>query len=125
MTGGPCVLIVDDDPQIQLLAGHLLRAAGYDVLHADGADTARLVAGGRVPDVILMDVMLGADDGVSLGAELVATAAGAPRLVFLTGTTQAGQHERISRTASAGVLQKPFDPTTFVASLQALLRAGR
>jgi CheY-like chemotaxis protein len=114
------VLIVDDDPEIRLIAGHLLRAAGHFVAEAeDGAAAADALDRHR-PDILLMDLMLGAEDGVETAAALLRGSAARPRLIFLTGATQPAQRARMDAAGAAGILEKPFDPATFVAHFESL-----
>lgn len=116
------VLLVDDDPEIRLLAGHLLRAAGHDVAEAEDSASATAALDERTPDVLLMDVMLGDEDGVEVAAALFrSTAMVRPRLIFLTASTLAAQVERMQAAGAAGILQKPFDPATFVQALDTIL----
>jgi CheY-like chemotaxis protein len=114
------ILLVDDDPEIRLLAGHLLRGAGHEVIDAADAESARRTVAAGCPDVLLMDVKLGAADGVALGAELVTGCGALTRLVFLTGATRQDQLQRMTETAAAGVVHKPFDPGAFVTAVETM-----
>jgi DNA-binding response OmpR family regulator len=58
------VLIVEDDEDMVRLATHWLERAGYEVaLAADGQKALKALAAGRLPDVVLLDVMLPKTDG--------------------------------------------------------------
>lgn len=115
------VLLVDDDPEIRLIVTHLLRPAGYVVDEAEDARGAADAMSAATPDVILMDVMLGDDDGVDAAAALFrAMAAPAPRLIFLTGAVRAEQFERMNAAGAAGIIHKPFDPGSFLALFERL-----
>ena len=109
------VLVIDDDPDVSLLARLQLEHAGFDVslaaTAAEGLAQARAVG----PDVVLLDWMLPDGDGIGLLAGLrseLATAA--VPVVMVT----ARSHESDQRTAwEAGVvdyLTKPFDGTELV-----------
>lgn len=116
------ILIVDDDPEIRLLAGFLLRNAGHVVTEAATADEARTAAAEDALDVVLMDVMLGEDDGVAVAASLPVAPS---HVIFLTGATRPEQVARINDAGAAGIIHKPFDPSVFVeriAELTAVLR---
>jgi CheY-like chemotaxis protein/HPt (histidine-containing phosphotransfer) domain-containing protein len=119
------VLLVDDDPEICLMVTHLLRGAGYVVDEAHDAAAAAAALGHALPDVILMDVMLDAEDGVEAAAALFRSIAGPPpRLVFLTGAVRAEQFERMNAAGAAGIIHKPFDPESFLALFERLIGAG-
>lgn len=116
------VLIVDDDPQIRLIASHLLRAAGHDVAEAGDGGAAADALDRHCPDILLMDLLLGAEDGVETAAALLRGSAARPRLIFLTGATRPEQRARMEAAGAAGILEKPFDPSTFVTDFESLAR---
>jgi DNA-binding NarL/FixJ family response regulator len=65
------LLIVDDDARFRALARTTALAAGLTVVgEAADAREARALAAALGPDLVLVDVHLGADDGVALAAEL-------------------------------------------------------
>jgi two-component system, OmpR family, KDP operon response regulator KdpE len=118
------ILIVDDDPEIRLIAGFLLRTAGHDVREADDAAAAAAACAAAVPDVVLMDVLLGAADGIAVAARLLPGLRPVPALVFLTGASRPDQLERMRDAAPAGIIGKPFDPASFVTTLMRCVEAA-
>ena len=69
----PSVLIIDDDPTFREMAGHLLIAAGLEVVgEADGAEAGMSVAEATRPDAILLDVMLPDGNGATAAADFTA-----------------------------------------------------
>jgi two-component system, chemotaxis family, chemotaxis protein CheY len=114
------VLIVDDDADIRLLAGFLLRGAGHAVSEADDAASARDRFTLNRPDLVLMDVVLGDEDGVELAGELRGIDADA-RIVFLTGSTGQSEQDRMHAMSPTGVLHKPFEPAGFLTALDSIL----
>jgi CheY-like chemotaxis protein len=115
------ILLVDDDAAIRLLAGFLLRQDGFEVVEAVDTAGALSACSEGVPAVIVMDVMLGDEDGVA-AAELLRqrTGAAAPRLIFLTGATRPDQLRRLDATAAA-VIRKPFDAESFASTVRRVL----
>lgn len=64
---GHTVLVVDDDPQVRELLDEYLSYRGYRVFQAGDAGTLRQLLDERgVPDVVLMDLRLPGEDGLSL-----------------------------------------------------------
>lgn len=118
------ILLVDDDAEIRLIAGFVLRAAGHTVVEADGAAAAAAALAEAPADVMLMDVMLGDDDGVAVAMRLCAAVRDPPRLVFLTGASRPDQVQRLHAARPIGVLHKPFDASTLESELQRLLDAA-
>jgi CheY-like chemotaxis protein len=116
------VLIVDDDPEIVLVAAAALRAAGHDVATASGIAEAAALAAAYRPVVVLLDVMLGEEDGLA-GLEVIAAACGCP-VIFLTGHGGEAAEQRMAESGAAGVIAKPFDPFELPHLVGALLAGG-
>ena len=58
------LLVVDDDPQIRLMARLQLEKAGYEVVEAeDGGRALALLQNGIEPDAVLLDLMMPNVDG--------------------------------------------------------------
>lgn len=71
----PRVFVVDDQPSFRRAARAVITAAGYDFGgEADSASTAMTaLSSDPPPDLVLVDVNLGADSGIELTRTLVAT----------------------------------------------------
>lgn len=120
------VLLVDDDPEIRLIVTHLLNGAGYDVDEAPDARAASAAASAAKPDIVLMDVMLGSEDGVDAAAALLrAMTPPLPRVIFLTGAVRAEQFERMNAAGAAGIIHKPFDPDSFLSLFERIALISR
>ena len=99
--------MVDDDASIRLLCRINLELEGFRVAEAESVAGAREAVAGERPGVVVLDLLLGADDAGGLLDELHDD--GLP-VILLTGTTDA---ERYAGRASE-VLPKPFEPLTLV-----------
>jgi DNA-binding response OmpR family regulator len=64
------VLVVDDEPMLRNLLSRLLRMEGYDVLEAADGDAALEVVAAQAPDLVLLDVMMPARDGIDVLGDL-------------------------------------------------------
>lgn len=60
------ILIIDDDPSIQLLYEEELSEEGYDVISSDGEKDVLQLIDAKRPDIILLDLILGSRSGLSL-----------------------------------------------------------
>jgi two-component system, OmpR family, phosphate regulon response regulator OmpR len=69
----PHVLVVDDDQKIRDLLGRYLFENGFRVTIAADAGTARAAMRGLAFDLILLDVMMPGESGLSLAQHLKAT----------------------------------------------------
>ena len=99
-------LIVDDSEEFLASAERLLAVQGLDVvgLAASGADALRLAVQLR-PEVALVDVHLGDEDGLEV-AQRLATEAPATRVVLISTHPEADLAELVAGTPAAGFLAK-------------------
>jgi two-component system, NarL family, nitrate/nitrite response regulator NarL len=99
-------LIVDDSEEFLASASRLLGAQGMFVVGcATTGDSALRLAGDLRPDVALVDVELGDEDGIVLSHELVARAP-ATRVVLISSYNGDDLGESISESPAAGFLPK-------------------
>lgn len=113
------VLIAEDDPLLRVLLATILRDEGYRILQAaDGVRTVRLLAEYNV-DVLLLDVNLGRDDGVSLGHELRDQHPGLP-IALMSGDSSAPEAMVRARGFTTSFLAKPFTPERVAATIEVL-----
>ena len=100
----PTILVVDDDASLRLLCRVNLELDGYNVLEARSvADAEEAVAAGTV-DLFLLDVHVGADDGLALMRSLRAREHGAPVVLF-TGSAILDPQ---TIAEADGIVPKPF-----------------
>lgn len=114
MTGGHRILIVEDNEANQLLASSVLEREGYSVDLAASSDQALAVIADHSPDLILMDVQLPGQDGLSFTRRLKSDPAtsGIP-VVALTALAMMGDRERTLEAGCSGYIAKPIDTRTF------------
>ncbi len=117
------VLVVDDDPALRELLSDYLASNGLAVeAVGDGVAMRRALAKG-MPGVIVLDLMLPGEDGLSLAREL-RTQSTVPILML------SARGEEIDRVVGLEVgaddyLAKPFGPRELLARLRALLRRSQ
>jgi DNA-binding NtrC family response regulator len=98
--GVPTVLIVDDDASLRLLCRVNLELDGYNVLEAPSVAALAV----DVVDLFLLDVHIGADDGLALMRSLRDREHGAPVVLF----TGSAQLDPATISEADGVVPKPF-----------------
>jgi DNA-binding response OmpR family regulator len=64
------VLVVDDDPALRDLLREYLGVSGFQVDGADGGDQMRQRMAAAPPDIVVLDIMLPGEDGLSLARTL-------------------------------------------------------
>ena len=116
----PHLLIVDDDERIRGLLRKFLVRHGFLVSVARDAEHARRVLSGLEFDMIVMDVMMPGDDGVTLCGELRAQRA-TPILLL---TARGGTEDRIAglEAGADDYLAKPFEPKELLLRINSILR---
>jgi DNA-binding NtrC family response regulator len=104
-TPGKDVLVVDDERGLRLLCRVNLELDGHRVREAATLAEARRELELQTPDVVLLDVHVGADDGLELLDHIEALDL-PTRVVLLSGTSQVGPE---LRKRVDDVIGKPFE----------------
>ncbi len=114
------LLIVDDDERIRSLLAKFLIKHGFLVSAARDAAHARRLLSGLEFDLIVMDVMMPGEDGVSLTRAIRETSATPILLLTAKGETE----DRISglEAGADDYLSKPFEPRELLLRINAILR---
>ena len=117
------ILIVDDDAEIRALLGDYLRKNGYRAsAAADGKAMRTALARGKV-DLIVLDLMLPGEDGLTLCREL-RVASDMPVIML---TARGEETDRIVglEMGADDYLAKPFSPRELLARIKSVLRRYR
>jgi two-component system OmpR family response regulator len=119
------ILVVDDDAEIRKLLGEYLQRNGYRVtLATDGREMRRALEAGR-PDIVVLDLMLPGDSGLTLCRDLRAGANANLPVIMLTA--RAEEVDRIVglEMGADDYLAKPFSPRELLARIKSILRRTR
>lgn len=111
------VLVVDDDPDIQLLLRLELQAEGYVVVTADNGLEALDRIPALDPDVVLLDVMMPELDGWGVLEQLEEPK---PAVIVISGlaTDRAGHYRHAVELGALGFVSKPFDSAKLLELVQ-------
>jgi len=121
MFPGQSIWVVDDDPELRSMVGTYLIDQGYDVrCLADGAQLMARLAGQR-PDLVVLDLMLPGDDGLTLLRRLRDGGDDLP-VVMLTAKGDAVDRIIGLEQGADDYLAKPFLPRELTARIEAVLR---
>ncbi|MGY3438326.1 MULTISPECIES: response regulator [unclassified Marinovum] len=114
------LLIVDDDERIRLLLQKFLIRNGFLVSAARDAGHARRILSGLDFDLIVLDVMMPGEDGISLTRNLRQTSKTPILLLTAKGETE----DRIAglEAGADDYLVKPFEPKELLLRINAILR---
>ena len=116
MSAAPLVLIVDDEPDIRLLARLCLRGAGYRAADA-GPEDALALAAREPPAVALLDVLMPNPDGPALLRALRAAHDAALPVVFVTALDRVEVAARMGGEGGWDYLPKPFTADELLAAV--------
>jgi DNA-binding response OmpR family regulator len=115
-----CILVVDDDPAVRDMLAEYLGSHGFSVSSAPDGDAMRAEIERVAPDVVLLDLRLPREDGLSLARYL--------RehydigIIMVTGST--GVVDRIVglEVGADDYVTKPFDPRELLARVKSVMR---
>ena len=121
MTGdGPHILVVDDDRRLRDLLRRFLSDNGFFVSTAGDAGEARRLLDGMAVDLIILDVMMPGEDGLSFTASL-RTRSHVPILLLTARGEVADRIDGLERGAD-DYLTKPFEPRELLARVASIMR---
>ena len=121
MSDAPHILVIEDDAEIRSLVQGYLHKQGFRTDVGDGgAALDRHLSVFGEPDLIVLDVMLPGEDGLSICRRLRATS----RVPILMLTARGDDIDRIIglEMGADDYLPKPFNPRELVARIRAILR---
>lgn len=119
----PLIYVVDDDPGIRDSLAEYLGGQGFQVASADGGAALDALLDEARPDLLVLDLMMPGEDGLSIARRLKGQA-GAPPIIMLSA-----KGEDIDRIIGLEVgaddyLPKPFNPRELLARIRAVMRRG-
>ena len=116
------VLIVEDDAVIRRLVSEALRNEGFGVEAAEDAAEMDAILVRTRPDLVILDVMLPGEDGLSICRRLHAH----ERFPILMLSAKSDEIDRVVglETGADDYLVKPFGPRELIARVRAMLRRG-
>tara|TARA_R110000787_G_scaffold93070_1_gene195275 strand:+ start:1429 stop:2130 length:702 start_codon:yes stop_codon:yes gene_type:complete len=114
------LLIVDDDERIRTLLQKFLMRNGFLVTAARDAAHARRILAGLDFDLIVLDVMMPGEDGLSLTRSLRETMQ--TPILLLTAKGETGNRIEGLEAGADDYLPKPFEPKELLLRINAILR---
>ena len=118
----PHILVVDDDQKIRDLLARYLFENGFRVSTAENVPTARAAMRGLAYDIVLLDVMMPGESGLTLARELKTTT----RIPVCLLTARSEPEHRIEglEIGVEDYIPKPFEPRELLLRLRNILRRG-
>ena len=114
------ILIIDDDDRIRELLSRYLTKHGYRTSTASGADKARQKMQGLKYDLLIVDIMMPGEDGLSLTRSL-RDYHDVP-IILLTALGEADQRIAGLRSGADDYMSKPFEPEELLLRIDNIFR---
>ena len=115
-----CILVVDDDTALRELVADYLSVSGYGVEVAGDGAAMRVVLGEHTVDLVVLDLMLPGEDGLSL-LRWLREHHGPPVIIV---SARGDEVDRVVglELGADDYLAKPFGPRELLARVRAVLR---
>ena len=120
MDAQPHLLVVDDEGELRASLHTYLGKHGYRVSTAPNAAAARQAVTTRAIDLVVLDIMMPGEDGLSLCRFLRETT-GVP-IILLTAMTEDTDRVIGLEVGADDYVTKPFNPRELLARVKAVLR---
>ena len=118
------VLVVDDEPDIRQLVKEILEDEGYQVATAGSAAAAREARRHRCPDLILLDIWMPDEDGVTLLKEWSENDAGRCPVVMISGHGTVETAVEATRLGAIDFIEKPLSMAKLLIAVRQALAGG-
>jgi CheY-like chemotaxis protein/energy-coupling factor transporter ATP-binding protein EcfA2 len=119
----PSILIADDNRDLLLFMASEMRDEGWEMLTAESAAGARELFRRCAPDTILLDYLLGEDDGLKLAIEFHALSS-ATQIIMMTGGGLSQEERTLCEKHEFPILYKPFLTEDVLRFLRGRLNTG-
>ncbi|WP_423063166.1 response regulator [Candidiatus Paracoxiella cheracis] len=123
MNEGQHILIVDDDRGIRDLLGKFLRQHGFQASLAKDGIEMRMLLSRQSFDLIILDIMMPGDDGLTLCRQLRTTSS--IPIIMLTAIGEDIDRILGLEMGADDYLSKPFNPRELLARIKAILRRAQ
>ena len=120
MEESPHILVVDDDKEIRELLARFLAKHGLRVTTANGGTEMRAALADWRIDLVVLDIMMPGEDGLTLCREL--RAASSMPVIMLTAMGEEVDRIVGLEMGADDYLAKPFNPRELLARIKAVLR---
>lgn len=118
------ILVVDDEPDIRQLLQEILEDEGYQVVAAENASAARKYRAERMPDLILLDIWMPDEDGITLLKEWLRDDQLCP-VIMMSGHATVETAVEATRLGAYDFLEKPLSMAKLLVTVDRALENAR
>ncbi len=120
MNASTTIMVVDDEPDICDLVVNCLKVGGMTGVAASDGNSMRRMLAGKPVDLVILDLLIGGEDGLSLLREL-RQETDIP-VIILTGRGEPVDRVIGLELGADDYLAKPFEPRELIARVRSVLR---
>ena len=117
------ILVVDDDPQVRGMLVEYLGSHGLRVHQAADGASAREVLATEALDLVLLDLAMPGEDGLSVARDL--RARHDVGIIMVSASSDVVDRVVGLEVGADDYVSKPFDPRELLARIKSVLRRGR
>ncbi len=117
------IMIVDDEPDIRQLVGEILVDEGYKVVAAEDAAKAKELYRQRKPDLVLLDIWMPGQDGISLLKEWCDEKALHCPVIMMSGHGTIETAVEATKLGAYDFIEKPLSMAKMLLTVENALRA--
>ena len=121
------IFVVEDDPNIRELVTYTLQSTGFDACgFENGSEFLKALSDGEKPELVLLDIMLPGEDGISILGKLRKKSA-TKDLPIIMMTAKGTEYDKVLGLDSGAddYITKPFGMMELVSRVKAVLRRSR
>ena len=117
------ILIIDDEADIRDILSYNLEKEGYQVLKAENGKKGIALAKNRLPDLILLDVMMPEMDGIEV-CEILKSDENTQNILICFLTARSEDYSQIAgfNAGADDYVSKPVKPKVLISRINAILR---
>jgi len=120
MSANVHIVVVDDEEMVRETVQEYLLRNGYAVSAVDGGPALRALMSERAVDLVILDVNMPGEDGISIARDL--RQRGGLGIIMLTANTDSIDRIVGLEVGADDYIPKPFEPRELLARVRAVLR---
>lgn len=119
------ILVVDDEPDIRQLVSEILEDEGYKVAVAENAEQAKELRRQRRPDLILLDIWMPGEDGISLLKGWHKDGASSCPVIMMSGHGTIETAIEATRLGAYDFIEKPLSMAKLLLTIENALHSEK
>ena len=119
------ILVVDDEPDIRQLVSEILEDEGYEVAVAEDAEQAKKLRRQRRPDLVLLDIWMPGEDGISLLKGWQKSGSLCCPVIMMSGHGTIETAVEATRLGAYDFIEKPLSMAKMLLTIENALRSEK